>query len=116
MRERPARRPPRRFRGAATVQLEGASVPVAGSWLARLLGLAWLDRSRAGAGLLILGCRSVHSFGMRFPLEVIFLDAQLAPISHPRLLPPRRFSSERAAAAVLELPAPAAGAEWSRAA
>lgn len=116
MRDRPTRRPPRRFRGAATVRLGGATVPVAGSWLARLLGLALLERSRAGAGLLIPGCSSVHSFGMRFPLEVVFLDAQLTPISHPRLLPPRRFSSERAAAAVLELPAPPAATEWPRAA
>lgn len=81
-----------------------------------MLGLAWLDRGRAGTGLLIPGCRSVHSFGMRFPLEVVFLDAQLAPISHPRLLPPRRFASKRAAAAVLELPVPNGRGERSDAA
>lgn len=96
---------PRRFNSASTVCLGGRIVPVASSPLGRLLGLAFLDRARAGVGLLIPGCRSVHSFGMRFPLEVVFLDAELVPITRPRLLPPRRFLSSRAAAAVLELPA-----------
>jgi uncharacterized membrane protein (UPF0127 family) len=99
------RRPPRRFRGACSVRIAGAIVPVAGSRLGRLLGLALLDRRRAGAGLLIPRCRAVHTFGMRFPLEVVFLDADFRAISHRPGLRPRRFAYERAAAAVLELPA-----------
>ena len=39
-----------------------------------LLGLAHLDRDRGGAGLLIPRCRCVHTFGMRFALDVVFLD------------------------------------------
>ena len=84
-------------------------MPVADSPLARLLGLALLDRRRAGEGLLIPRCRSVHTFGMRFPLDVVFLDAGLRPISRRPGLGPRRFAGERGAAAVLELPAPEGG-------
>ncbi len=99
------RRPPRRFRGACSVRVAGSIVPVAGSRLGRLLGLALLDRRRAGAGLLIPRCRAVHTFGMRFPLEVVFLDSELRAISRRSGLRPRRFAYERGAAAVLELPA-----------
>lgn len=52
----------------------GCEVPVARTAISRLLGLAWLKRDRAGTGLLIPGCRSVHTFGMRFEIEVVFLD------------------------------------------
>ena len=72
---------------------------------ARLLGLALLDRRAAGAGLLLPGCRSVHTFGMRFPLDLVFLDFELRQISLRRAVPPGRIAFERRAQAVLELPA-----------
>ena len=104
MSPRAPRRPPRRFRGVCSVRVAGAIVPVAGSRLGRLLGLAMLDRRRAGAGLLIPRCSAVHTFGMRFPLEVVFLDSDLRAISRRPGLRPRRFAYEPGAAAVLELP------------
>ena len=79
-------------------------MPVASSRLARLLGLALLDRGAAGPGLLIPGCRSVHTFGMRFPLDLLFLDPDLDPLSVELGVPPGRFVSDRHAQAVLELP------------
>jgi hypothetical protein len=72
---------------------------------ARLLGLSHLDLNRAGAGLLIPGCRSVHTFGMRFPLDLVFLDLDLRPVALRRGVPPRRLVFERRAQAVLEVPA-----------
>jgi uncharacterized membrane protein (UPF0127 family) len=83
----------------------GRRVPVAASLRSRLLGLALLDRESAGAGLLIPRCRAVHTFGMRFPLELRFLDAAGGTVSVRRSMPPRRFAFERRARAVLELPA-----------
>ncbi len=80
-------------------------MPVAGTLSSRLLGLAWLDRAEAPAGLLIPRCRAIHTFGMRFPLDLIFLDRELREVSRRRVLPPRRFAFERRAAAVLEVPA-----------
>ena len=97
--------PPRRFRREPRAELRGRRVPVALSRRARLLGLALLDRSAAGAGLLLPGCRSVHTFGMRFPLDLVFLDLDLREVSRRRAVPPGRIAFERRARAVLELPA-----------
>jgi uncharacterized protein len=95
----------RRFEGAPTVEVEGVEVPVAVGLRARLLGLSGLDLVRAGPGLLIPRCSSVHTFGMRFALDVHFLDRSGRVISARRDVGPRRFLSHRGAGAVLELPA-----------
>lgn len=95
---------PDRFRDLPAAALLGHGVPVAATGRARLLGLAKLDRAEAGPGLLIRRCRSVHTFGMRFPLDLVFLDAEGRPRSLRRRVPPRRIASDRGASAVLELP------------
>lgn len=84
----------------------GITVPVAESRLSRLLGLALLERERAGTGLLIPRCRSVHTFGMRFPIDVHFLDGGGRPLRAVSGLGRCRVVAEPAAAAVLELPSP----------
>jgi len=94
----------RRFAGLSTIAVHGHQVPVAGGPRIRLLGLAFLDRADAGAGLLIPNCSSVHTFGMRFPLDLVFLDRHGEPCSLWRRVPPRRLASDRRAVAVLELP------------
>jgi len=82
----------------------GREVPVARGFAARLFGLAGLDRSEAGAGLLIPRCSHVHTFGMRFALDLVFLDAAGRPLLVARSVPPRRFAGLCGASAVLELP------------
>jgi uncharacterized membrane protein (UPF0127 family) len=82
----------------------GLEVPVARGLRSRLLGLMLLDRSQAGPGLLIPRCRSVHTFGMRFTLDIHFLDRSGAPTSVRRGVAPNRLVSDREAAAVLEVP------------
>jgi len=95
----------RRLRRLPRRRLLGHRVPVARGPLSRLLGLAYLDRHRAGSGLLLPRCSSVHTFGMRFPLDVVFLDAAGEPVRIVRSVPARRFVSSRGAVAVLEMPA-----------
>lgn len=95
--------PPRRFRRLPRRRVLGREVPVAAGFRSRLLGLAGLRRERAGEGLLIPRCAAVHSFGMRFELQLVFLDTAGRVLAHRRL-PPRRFARHRGAAAVLELP------------
>lgn len=85
--------------------------PVAKNFRTRLLGLSLRDRDRAGPGLLIPRCSSVHTFGMRFPLDVYFLDAEGRVISMRRRVPPRRVLWQRGAAAILEIPSPPQGGE-----
>ena len=89
-----------------TALVLGRRVPVAVGRRARLVGLAGLERARAGAGLLIPGCRSVHTFGMRFALDLVFLDREMRPVSIRHGVAPGRVAFSPAAHAVLELPAP----------
>jgi uncharacterized membrane protein (UPF0127 family) len=97
-----------RLRRLPLVWVDGRRVRLASDRRARLAGLAFLDRHRAGAGLLIPACRSVHTFGMRFALDVAFLDCRGAVISRRPAVPPRRLVAHPCAAAVLEVPAGAA--------
>jgi uncharacterized membrane protein (UPF0127 family) len=87
------------------VAVDGALVPVATGPRARLLGLAGLPRDLVGEGLLIPRCSSVHTFWMRFPLDVSFLDERGLVLERSLSVPPRRLLSHRAAKAVLERPA-----------
>jgi uncharacterized membrane protein (UPF0127 family) len=96
---------PYRFRRLPTAEVVSRRVPVAVTLLSRLLGLALLRPGRAGEGLLIPRCRSVHTFGMRFAIDVVFLDRARSPLSVREAVPRNRFLRERGAAAVLELPA-----------
>ena len=84
-------------------EVAGIEVPVAASFAVRFFGLAHLDHEQAGPGLLIPRCRSVHTFGMRFDLDVWFLDREGAPLVIRRAVPPRRLLWCPAASAVLEV-------------
>jgi uncharacterized protein len=95
---------PLRLRGLEPVEALGVRVPVASDPGTRLLGLAFVRRRRAGPGLLIPRCRSVHTFGMLFDLDVHFIDAAGAEVRTARAVPPGRILCERRAVAVLEVP------------
>lgn len=84
--------------------LPGVRVFVARSRLARLLGLAGLGELPGDVALLIPRCRSVHTFGMRFVLEVAFLDEDWDALDDAgsRVVRPGRVVGERRASAVLE--------------
>jgi uncharacterized protein len=87
-----------------TAVVLGREVRVAHDPLARLLGLAGLEREEVGVGLLIPRCSRVHTFGMRFRLDLVFLDAEGGPLLVWSGVPPRRFAGACGAAAILELP------------
>jgi uncharacterized membrane protein (UPF0127 family) len=95
----------KRFAGLPVVAIAGLEVPVAVGPRARLLGLAHLDREEAEPGLLIPRCRSVHTFGMRFALDLFFLDADGEVLELRHGARPRRLVwAQSGAVAVLELP------------
>ena len=83
----------------------GREVRVARGYRARLLGLAFLAREGAGDGLLLERCSSIHTFGMRFRLDVVFLDSGGRIVDVRRDVPSGRVLRCRDAAAVVELPA-----------
>jgi uncharacterized protein len=75
---------------------------VARSPWARLRGLALRRKPPKGHALVVPGCRSVHTFGMRFPLDVVFLDGDSRPVRIERSVPPGRVLRDARAAAVVE--------------
>ena len=83
---------------------DGCVLFTARSFAQRSRGLARLDALPSGRGLHILRCRSVHTFGMRFPLDLVFLDRSMRAVSFRRAVPPGRVAFERGAQAVLEMP------------
>ena len=75
---------------------------VAARGLRRLLGLAFRDDAEP---LWIPRCRSVHTFGMRFALDLVWLDASARVVRVDHGVPPRRMRTCLRARSVLELPA-----------
>jgi uncharacterized protein len=86
---------------------DGLVVHEATTVKARLLGLALMSKPPpSDHALLFTNCRSIHTFGMRFPLDVTFLDERGRVIRHEQGVPPRRVLYERDAFAVLERVSP----------
>jgi uncharacterized membrane protein (UPF0127 family) len=74
------------------------------SRLRGLLGLAPSDFGN-GNGLWIVPCHGVHTLGMEFPIDVVYLDREMTVVHVQSQLRPWRFSPVRAqATSVLELP------------
>lgn len=66
-------------------------------------GLGWMARRNPGeAGLWLIPCGSIHTCGMRFPLDVYFLDRACRVVRIRRNLRPWRMAlgGGRAASAV----------------
>jgi uncharacterized membrane protein (UPF0127 family) len=73
--------------------------------LARLRGLLGRDGLASGEGLLLRPASSIHTFFMRFPIDVVFLDRGLVVLGIHDTIDPWRTASQRGAKIVLELPA-----------
>jgi uncharacterized membrane protein (UPF0127 family) len=78
---------------------------IARSRWARLCGLIGRAFLAPGAGLWLPGTKSVHTFGMRFAIDVVFVDAD-NKITHliPRIPPFRVSPYVTRAVGALELP------------
>jgi uncharacterized membrane protein (UPF0127 family) len=86
--------------------LLGDKVRTASTFLSRLAGLLGTVAIAEGEGLWIVPCRSVHTLGMRYPIDVAFLDARGVVVGTLEGLPPNRISRfARGARGALELPA-----------
>jgi uncharacterized membrane protein (UPF0127 family) len=57
----------------------------------RMRGLAKLDSMPPSYALHIPRCRSVHTFTMRFPLDLIWLGRDGRPVRIDRAVPPNRM-------------------------
>jgi uncharacterized membrane protein (UPF0127 family) len=84
--------------------LVGESIRVAETGLTRIVGLLGERELPPGDGLLIVPSQGVHTLGMQFAIDVIFLDGQWNVIAIKRSLRPFRMTGVYwKAAAVLEL-------------
>jgi len=63
------------------------------TFAARLVGLMFKANLPPEGGLLFTPCRSVHTCFMRFPLDVVFLDADFRVMAVVLSLPPWRFTA-----------------------
>jgi uncharacterized membrane protein (UPF0127 family) len=91
-----------------TVLATGAGV--ADNSASRRTGLLKHQRLDSGEGLWIVPCEAVHSFFMKFAIDVIFLDRGKRVRKVTRNLAPWRMSGCLSAHSVLELPAGTAAA------
>lgn len=105
----------RRF---ASTPVASVTLPGGGrldAWVAespgtRLIGLAALGRLPPGTALLLPRCRSVHTLGMRFAVDVAFISEPIAAgacevIATFTAVPPGRVVRVRGRVAALEAPA-----------
>ena len=100
---------PARLTGLPARELAGGlRVLEARSRAARLKGLARLDAMPATLALHFPRCRSVHTFAMRFPLDLVWLGADGRTVRVDRSVPPGRVKTCLRARAVVETPAGAA--------
>jgi uncharacterized protein len=83
------------------------SVAVADTHWSRLRGLVGLSAGDFGngCGLWIVPCHGVHTLGMEFAIDAVYLDRGMNVVHVESELRPWRFAAVRAnAASVLELP------------
>lgn len=86
--------------------LLGDKIAIADTSLTRLVGLLGKRKLPVGGGLLIMPSQGVHTLGMMFPIDVLFLDHEFRVRSaRERLMPFRVTSLDFNAYSVLELPA-----------
>jgi len=78
-------------------------VHIARSFLQRACGLLGRTALHADEALLIRPCASIHTFGMRFAIDVVFIDPQGRVLALREALRPWRVAHCRGAAAVLEM-------------
>jgi len=80
----------------------GLRVAEADSRAARMKGLARLDAMPEQLALHLPRCRSVHTFTMRFPLDLIWLSKDGEPVRVDRAVAPRRLKWCLGARSVVE--------------
>ena len=78
---------------------------VADRFFTRLRGLLFRKPLAAGEGLILVPCSSIHTFGMGYSIDVVFLDPDCRVVRLVHALPPRRIRSAPGAKMVLELAA-----------
>jgi len=83
----------------------GDAVDLADTRSKRRVGLLRHERLESGTGLWIVPCESVHTFFMKFPIDLVYVDRKKRVKKVRHAVPPWRLSACLTAHSVLELPA-----------
>lgn len=83
----------------------GDAVELADTSETRRVGLLKHTRLEPGSGLWIVPCESVHTFFMKFPIDLVYLDKQRKVRKVRHAVPAWRLSACLTAHSILELPA-----------
>ncbi len=78
---------------------------IACSGAKRTKGLLGRKGLAAGEGMWIVPCESVHTFGMQFSIDLVYLDRRYRVKKVKNAVPPWRISACFTAHSILELPA-----------
>lgn len=82
------------------------TIVVTETMFSRMKGLLGRASLPSGEGLLITPCMGIHTFGMRFPIDVVFLNREDRIVAvRKNMLPNRMSRIYPSASSVLELPA-----------
>jgi len=70
----------------------------------RRKGLLGRSQLTAGEGLWIVPCEAIHTFGMQFPIDLVYLDRRSRVVKTRSQVRPGRLSACLSAHSVVELP------------
>lgn len=90
---------------AGTGRADGVRVRAATSAWTRMVGLLGRATLPLDEGLLLSPAWSIHTWAMRFPIDVVFIDRDDRILRIVEAMAPWRLVSERRAHAVVELAA-----------
>ncbi|MBI3683608.1 MAG: DUF192 domain-containing protein [Acidobacteria bacterium] len=103
-----------RVRNLTRDTLLAESADVADTSQARRIGLLRHDHLVPGQGLWIVPCEAVHTFGMKFDIDVLYLCKSRKVLKIKETMARRRLSACLRAHSVLELPAGTARASSTK--
>jgi uncharacterized protein len=83
----------------------GRAIDVADTSAKRRTGLLKHEKLDADGGLWIVPCESVHTFFMKFPIDLVYVDKHHKVRKVRHAVPPWRMSACLTAHSVIELPA-----------
>jgi uncharacterized membrane protein (UPF0127 family) len=86
--------------------LLGTRIELADNWWGRFRGFLGRERPREGQGILLAPCSAVHTYGMKFDLDLIFVGACGEVLAVAEQLEPGKTSGRVPGSRyVLEVPA-----------
>lgn len=83
----------------------GDAIEVADTSATRMKGLLGRDGLASGEGLWIIPCEAIHTFRMRFAIDVVFLNRHKQVTKVVHAIKPSRMALSLRARSVVELPA-----------